>query len=238
MQGRHIRRLECWAPGTLCSGFMQQHWPEDDMAEIASHQPLFGGDSDRIWGVGAVIVSALVALPVLAIGILALFPTENIWPHLMRTVLPGYIKQTLMLMTGVGMLTFMVGTATAWLVTMYRFPCRKWLQWALLIPLATPTYIIAYTYVDVFEYSGVVQSALRDLFGWSNARDYWFPEIRSTGGAIFVMSFVLYPIRLPDRTGEFSQTIRMPSGGQPDTRAHGGRHILIPSPCRWPARPS
>ena len=174
------------------SGAMQEHWTEDDMATTAGRQPLFG-DSDRMWGVGAVVVSMLVALPVLAIGLLALFPTENIWPHLMRTVLPGYVTQTLTLMIGVGTLTFVVGTGTAWLVTMYRFPCRKWLQWALLIPLATPTYIIAYTYVDVFEYSGIVQPGLRDLFGWTSPRDYWFPEIRSTGGAIFVMSFVLYP---------------------------------------------
>ncbi len=187
---------------------MQDHLHDEPVTLAGRRSLLFGGDGDRIWGIGAVFVSALVALPVLAIGILALVPTENIWPHLMRTVLPGYIKQTLLLMIGVGALTFIVGTGTAWLITMYRFPCRKWLQWALLIPLAMPTYIIAYTYVDVFEYSGVVQGFLRDLFGWRNARDYWFPEIRSTGGAIFVMSFVLYPyVYLTSRASFLKQSV-------------------------------
>ena len=111
-------------------------------------------------------------------------------------------------MIGVGLLTFVIGTGTAWLITMYRFPGRKWLQWALLIPLAMPTYIIAYTYVDVFEYSGVVQSFLRDLVGWRNARDYWFPEIRSTGGAILIMSFVLYPyVYLTSRASFLKQSV-------------------------------
>ena len=150
-------------------------------------------DGDRRWGIIAVIFSALVAAPVITVGILAINPTQNIWPHLLRTVLPGYVTTTLMLMLGVGIVTFVVGTSTAWLITMCRFPGRKVLQWALLIPLATPTYIIAYTYVDAFEYSGATQTLLRELFGWRNSRDYWFPEIRSLGGAIFVMSFVLYP---------------------------------------------
>lgn len=187
---------------------MQDHLHDDHVALSAGRRPLFGVDGDRVWGIGAVIVSLLVALPVLAIGVLALFPTENIWPHLMRTVLPGYVTQTLSLMIGVGLVTFAVGTTTAWLVTMYRFPGRKWLQWALLIPLAMPTYLIAYTYVDVFEYSGVVQSSLRDLFGWENARSYWFPEIRSTGGAIFVMAFVLYPyVYLTARASFLKQSV-------------------------------
>lgn len=187
---------------------MQDHL-HDDPATFAGRRPLlFGGDSDRYWGIGAVLVSALVAMPVLAIGFLALFPTENIWPHLLRTVLPGYVTQTLFLMIGVGILTFVIGTGTAWLITMYRFPGRKWLQWALLIPLAMPTYIIAYTYVDVFEYSGVVQTFLRNLFGWSTSRDYWFPEIRSTSGAILIMSFVLYPyVYLTSRASFLKQSV-------------------------------
>jgi iron(III) transport system permease protein len=168
----------------------------------------FGNDGERVWGIGAVLLTALVALPVATIGALALFPTENIWPHLVRSVLPGYVWRTALLMTGVGVITFVIGTGTAWLVTMYRFPGRKWLQWALLIPLATPTYIIAYTYVDVFDYSGIVQTGLRDTFGWNSVRDYWFPEIRSLGGAIFVMSFVLYPyVFLTSRASFLKQSV-------------------------------
>lgn len=154
---------------------------------LSRHEP------DRLWSIGAIIVSLLVAAPVVAIGILALSPAENIWPHLIRTVLPDYVTVTLLLMFGVGFVTFVVGTGTAWLVTTCVFPGRSVLQWALLIPLAMPTYIIAYTYVDLFEFSGVVQTALRSTFGWTTVREYWFPDIRSLPGAIFVMSFVLYP---------------------------------------------
>ncbi len=150
-------------------------------------------DPERLWSIGAIFVSLLVAAPVIAVGVMAITPVENIWPHLINTVLPGYVKTTILLMTGVGFVTFVVGTGTAWLVTTCRFPGRSVLQWALLIPLAMPTYIIAYTYVDVFEYSGPVQTALRAALGWTSVRDYWFPEIRTRPGAIFVMSFVLYP---------------------------------------------
>ena len=108
-------------------------------------------------------------------------------------MLPGALRRTLLLMAGVGSLSLVIGTGTAWLVTMYRFPGRRYLQWLLLLPLAIPTYIIAYTYLELLDYSGMVQTALRGLFGWRNARSYWFPDIRSLGGAILVMSAVLYP---------------------------------------------
>ncbi|MGI9464179.1 MAG: ABC transporter permease [Aestuariivirgaceae bacterium] len=150
-------------------------------------------DPDFWWRAGALVVSALLLLPIAAITILALAPSENIWPHLVATVLPDYLAQTALLMTGVGLATFLIGTSTGWLITMHRFPGRKMLQWLLLLPLAMPTYIIAYTYVDVFEYAGPFQSALREFAGWQAKADYWFPEIRSMGGAIFVMSLVLYP---------------------------------------------
>ena len=150
-------------------------------------------DPDFWWRAGAICVSALLLLPILAIAVLAVSPSENIWPHLVSTVLPDYLLQTASLMTGVGFLTFLIGTSTGWLITMHRFPGRKVLQWLLLLPLAMPTYIIAYTYVDVFEYAGPFQSALREFAGWRTQSDYWFPEIRSLGGAIFVMSLVLYP---------------------------------------------
>ena len=145
------------------------------------------------WTAGSLILCALVLVPVVTIAVLALFPTENIWPHLMATVLPGYVWQTLALMAGVGLITLVTGTATAWLITMCKFPGRKVLQWLLLVPLAMPTYIVAYTYVDMLEYAGPVQSLLRDVFGWSAKADYWFPEIRTLSGGIFVLSLVLYP---------------------------------------------
>jgi len=145
------------------------------------------------WTIGSLIVAAVVLVPVAAVIWMALFPTENIWPHLMDTVLPRYVETTVLLMLGVGIGTFVIGTGTAWLVTMYRFPGRRVFEWALLAPLAVPAYVIAYVYTDFLEYAGPVQGLLRDMFGWQTPRDYWFPEIRSLGGAISMMSLVLYP---------------------------------------------
>ena len=148
---------------------------------------------ERLMAAGAFVISLGMAMPLITVIVLALFPKQNVWPHLASTVLPGYVWRTFLLTGGVGLLTFVIGTATAWLVTMTRFPGRRVFQWALLVPLATPTYIVAYTYVDALSFAGPLQSALRSLTGWHTPRDYWFPDIRSLGGAILVLSLVLYP---------------------------------------------
>ncbi len=96
-------------------------------------------------------------------------------------------------MVTVGALSAAVGTGAAWLMVMYRFPGAVWLEWLLLLPLAVPAYVGAYALVDFWEYAGPVQTFLRDMFGWQTSRDYWFPDIRSRGGAIVVMSGALYP---------------------------------------------
>lgn len=145
------------------------------------------------WSVGAVVIAALVLVPILAVVWLALFPTENIWPHLLSTVLPRYLGNTLILMTGVGVLAAVLGTGTAWLVAMYRFPGRDWLAWALLMPLAIPAYVGAYALVDFLDYAGPVQTGLRTAFGWTSAADYAFPDIRSMPFAILVIGLSLYP---------------------------------------------
>ena len=106
---------------------------------------------------------------------------------------PGSIGQTVLLMSGAGILTIVTGTVAAWLVTMYRFPSRAIVDRLLVIPLAMPTYIIAYAYVELLDYAGPLQTFVRDLFGFRSSRDYWFPEIRSIGGAVFIMASVLYP---------------------------------------------
>ena len=106
---------------------------------------------------------------------------------------PGSIGQTVLLMSGAGILTIVTGTVAAWLVTMYRFPARAIVDRLLVIPLAMPTYIIAYAYVELLDYAGPLQTFVRDLFGFRSSRDYWFPEIRSIGGAVFIMASVLYP---------------------------------------------
>ena len=96
-------------------------------------------------------------------------------------------------MVSVGLGAAVVGTITAWLIARYRFVGAGWLEWALLMPLAIPAYVGAYALVDLLEYAGPVQTALRGVFGWQNARDYWFPEIRSFPAACFVLTFALYP---------------------------------------------
>ena len=152
------------------------------------------GESGNLgWSVAALLISLIAAAPILAIGVLAARSSGDTWPHLIANVLPGALRRTLGLMVGVGTLTLLMGTGTAWLVTMYRFPLRRQFEWLLLLPLAMPTYIIAFCYLELFDYSGVVQTSLRALFGFRNAQDYWFPNIRSLSGAIFVMSMVLYP---------------------------------------------
>ena len=92
---------------------------------------------------GAALIAVLVTLPILTIVLLSFASSENIWPHLLGTVLPGYVWRTLGLMAGVGFLTFIIGTATAWLVSLHDFPLRRILQWACLMPLAMPTYIVS-----------------------------------------------------------------------------------------------
>lgn len=145
------------------------------------------------WSVGAVLIAALVLMPVAAVIWFALTPSENIWPHLLATTLPRYIGNTLIMMAGVAVLSGAVGTGAAWLVVMYRFPGRDWLQWALLLPLAVPAYVGAYALVDFLEYAGPVQTSLRELFGWTSAHDYWFPAVRVRGAAMVVLSAALYP---------------------------------------------
>ena len=119
--------------------------------------------------------------------------TSDIWTHLYKTVLGLYLERTITLMFGVGIGTLVIGTGTAWLVTMCRFPGSRIFEWALLLPLAVPAYVLAFVVTDQLEYAGTVQSTLRDMFGWTRPQDYWFPEIRSMGGAIVVMTLVLYP---------------------------------------------
>ena len=145
------------------------------------------------WTGGALLLSALMLLPLVAIVYLAATPEDPIWRHLAATVLPVYLVETAALMSGVGVLTLLIGTATAWLVTMYQFPLRRFFTWALVLPLAFPTYIIAYTWVHVLEYAGPLQTWLRGLMGWSAPDQYMFPEIRSLGGAVTVFSLVLFP---------------------------------------------
>jgi iron(III) transport system permease protein len=145
------------------------------------------------WTIGAALIAALVLAPVVSIAWIAFHPVENIWPHLLATVLPRYVANTVILMAAVAAFTAVVGTGAAWLVTMYRFPGQGWLAHALLFPLAIPAYVGAYALVDFLDYAGPLQTGMRATFGWASARDYWFPETRSIWMAALVLGSALYP---------------------------------------------
>ena len=145
------------------------------------------------WSVATLVLGLFLIGPFVALLYAMTGDSGGLWLHLMETVFPRYVGNTVALMAGVGAVSLAFGLSTAWLVTRYEFAFSRLLDWALLLPATVPAYIIAYAYTDLLEYAGPVQGMLREVFGWSSARDYWFPEIRSLGGAILVMGSVLYP---------------------------------------------
>jgi iron(III) transport system permease protein len=140
----------------------------------------------------ALITAATVAMPVAAIVALALQPAPDLWQHLADYVLPFALRDTALLLAGVGALALIAGTATAWLISRHAFPGRGILVWLMPLPLAIPTYIAAYVYVDLFEPLGLAHHALQL---WLPPRDALalLPNLRSLPGAIIVMGLVLYP---------------------------------------------
>ncbi len=144
------------------------------------------------WPLVTVAVALLLATPVLVVVGFVFVPAGDVWQHLASTVLPDYVTNTLLLMLGVAIGTLIGGVGTAWLTTMCQFPGRGLFEWALLLPMAMPAYIIAYTYTGMLDVSGPVQTGLRELMGWGFG-DYWFPRIRSLPGAAVMLSLVLYP---------------------------------------------
>lgn len=143
-------------------------------------------------GWGSILLAVLMMVPLASVVRHVATPSETTWSHLASTVLPGYVGNTVALLAGVSYGVISIGVLSAWLVTAYRFPGRRVLEWALILPLAMPAYVMAYAYTDWLEFAGPVQTLLRDLTGW-RVREYWFPDIRSIGGAIAVLSFALYP---------------------------------------------
>jgi iron(III) transport system permease protein len=140
----------------------------------------------------AIAVAALLALPVASVLASFVGGTGEAWAHIAETLLWRYVSNTLLLLVGVACGVMSIGVVSAWLITAYRFPGQRVLEWALLLPLAMPAYVMAYAYTDWLQFTGPVQTALRAATGWE-ARDYWFPEVRSLGGAALMLSFALYP---------------------------------------------
>ena len=145
------------------------------------------------WTIFVVAIAFLISAPVIFVLSSIFSDTGEIWSHLASTVLPRYLLNSFILMLGVGCGVSVIGVGAAWLVTMCRFPGSRICEWAMLLPLATPAYILAYTYTELLEFYGPVQMWLREIFGWTSVSDYWFPQIRSLGGAIALLTLTLYP---------------------------------------------
>jgi iron(III) transport system permease protein len=144
------------------------------------------------WSIFIVVLALLLTSPLVVIIGSWLTPEAKIWQHLATTVLWSYIRNSFLLALGVGVGTTLLGVSTAWLVTMCRFPGRRVLEWALLLPMAFPAYILAYTYTDFLQVSGPVQGLIRDVFEL-RPRQYPFPDVRSLGGATAMLTLALYP---------------------------------------------
>ncbi len=157
------------------------------------HLPAFSRWRWDNWTFFAIAIAFLISTPVMVVLASIFTDSGEIWSHLVSTVLISYIINSLGLMLGVSVGVLLIGVGTAWLVTMCRFWWSNIFEWGLLLPLAAPAYLLAYTYTNMLDYFGPVQTWLRNLFGWSSVADYWFPDIRSLPGAIAMLVLVLYP---------------------------------------------
>ncbi|MCH4542529.1 iron ABC transporter permease [Ochrobactrum sp. POC9] len=161
----------------------------------------------RSWLWFSIVVAVLVLLPILALTLEAIQGSTRLWAHLFATNLPSAFLETVVLLTGVGIIAAILGTSTAWLVTAYDFRGRAVLEWALLLPLAVPTYIIAYAYLDILHPIGPVQGAVRFVLGYDSPRQLRLPDIRSMAGCILLLGFVLYPyVYIPTRAMFLTQS--------------------------------
>lgn len=162
---------------------------------------------DRAWQGAAIMIALAMLAPLLALAWSALQGSNGLWSHLLAHVLPQATRNTLLLLAGVGVLVALLGTGSAWLVTAYDFPGRRLLSWALLLPLAVPTYIVAYAYLDLLHPLGPIQTGLRGLLGIDSPRDFRLPDVRSLVGCIVLLGFVLYPyVYLSTRAMFLTQT--------------------------------
>ena len=162
-----------------------------------------------------IIIAVLLSLPIWVVLSSVFVDARSIWQHLANTVLGTYVGNSLELMLGVGVGTTAIGVSTAWVVTLCSFPGRRLFESLLLLPLAAPAYILAYTYTNLLDYSGPIQTLLRRGFGWQSAQDYWFPNVRSIGGAIVMLTLVLYPyVYLLARSAFLTQSSRLLEASQ------------------------
>ncbi len=156
-------------------------------------QRLLALGDHRLLTLAAILVAIVVAVPIGSVFFsLTDWSTGDTWAHLSSTVLPEYIGNTVILCIGVGMGVSSIGVTTAWLTVMHDFPGRRIFEWALILPLAVPAYVMAYVYTDFLQFVGPLQTMLRAWFDWGPG-DYWFPDVRTVGGAVAMFAFVFYP---------------------------------------------
>lgn len=183
----------------------------------------------------ATLIAVLLAVPVVVVLANVFAPGQGAWAHLAATVLPEYIANTLCLLAGVSVMVIFGGVSTAWLVTTCRFPGQRMFEWTLILPLAVPAYIMAYAYTDLLQFTGPVQTWLRAVTGW-HAREYWFPEIRSVGGAIVMLGLVLYPyVYLVVRAAFLEQSVGIMEVGRTLGYGAWGSFFRIALPLVRPA---
>jgi len=154
---------------------------------------LWRPESGRGWAFSAILIALATLVPLVSLALSASDASLSHWTHLARFVIPASLVNTVILLLGVGVLVTLLGTGAAWLVAAYDFPSRRVLVWALLLPLAVPTYIIAFAYLDLWHPIGPIQTAIRGALGYDSPRQFRLPDLRSIHGAIFVLGFVLYP---------------------------------------------
>ena len=189
-----------------------------------------------LWSVLALLVVAVIVLPVLTVASRVFVPSGGVWAHLMATVLPTYLSNSALLVLGVVTLALVIGVTTGWLIAAHDFTGRRVLEWALMLPLAMPGYVIAYVYFDRLSYWGPLQSSLRAAFGWSSRTDYWFPQIASLPGAIVLLSLVLYPyIYLLARAAFAGQSRQQMEAARALGHGRLSAFWRVALPMAWPA---
>ena len=188
------------------------------------------------WALTAVLAAALLALPIVSVTWIALSSTDSIWPHLVSTVLPRALTNTLLLLVGASILALAIGTGTAWLITMFRFPGREIADRMLVLPLAMPVYIVAYAYVELLDYAGPLQTMLRTNFGADSFMGTMVPDVRSLGGAIWLFALVLYPyVYLSARASFVQQSVCALEVARTLGRTAGGTFWSVALPMARPA---
>ncbi len=188
-----------------------------------------------VWTVVAGVIIAVILLPIVTVLSQVFVSSDGVWGQLAETVLPLYVRNSLIMVGGVLTIATVIGVTTGWLVAAHEFPGRRMFEWALMLPMAMPAYVIAYVYFDRLSYWGPVQTWLREAFGWGRG-DYWFPQMASLPGAIMLMALVLYPyVYLLSRAAFLSQSQDMMETARAlgHSRASAFRSVALP--MAWPA---